>query len=1110
MKDDHVAPRGDLQVLGWTAGRHGDVQVLTAASADAPLSYTFEDALGDLYDVEPQTARRSTSGEVNLMAAADAEPQWVAEAGGAKASFGSNLSDAWTLAGTDTWYLGSITREEPEGFSAAARMLDPLTGDATPVRPLTRYAFGLKAALHRCQAQVTVSVLSEDGRVLDQYVRDVDPRPLGGTQARDYDPLRLEFVTEPGAASVRVTLRKGRTERRDDSYVFFVDPELTVVGDGAPRGATMRVSRDTLRDLRRRRTADVEQAVLAAPEALLRSGAGLAYLWVEGAGARSRIGPIALGRVTDVAVTQLELEGARVRFSATSTVAGPVQIGLYVDGAESRSESFGAVEGAFSGLLELSPEHLDGRPHRLELRRLPEQATLAVLPAVLPNRLTPWTSIQALTRVPADISFAPSAAHHFRAYRAWMAAVAEGRARALPDLTALHAELLQGFRARAEYPPLAFPEHDRPDVTVVIPAHNKFEVTYLCLCGLLFAYNDVRFEVVLVDDGSRDRTAAAETVISGVRIVRHETATGFVQACNDGAAVARGRYVCFLNNDTEVTAGWLDELVRAFEAFDGVGLAGSKLLYPDGKLQEAGGIVWRGGNPWNVGRNGNASDPRYNYLREVDYLSGAAILLPAEVWREVGGFSPEFAPGYFEDTDLAMKVRESGRRVVYVPTSAVIHFEGQSSGVSVAAGMKRFQEVNRPKFKRKWGPALLRHGLEGDRVDREKDRGAVFRVLFVDQRVPQVDNDAGSYAAFQEIRLLQSLGAKVTFLPRNLAWMDQHTLALQRIGVETVYAPFAMDFESYIRANAAEFDLIYVNRYRIGEQILGLVRSAAPQAKVVLNLADLHFLRELREAQAGSPGYTIEGARKTRAAELAVIRGVDLTLSYTDVELAVLQSHLDGGGLTAKLPWVVDVDERPRPAFGATCDVLFLGGFGHPPNIKAVQFFAGEVMPGLRERLPELGFDIIGSNTPPEVTALAGDGVRVLGQVADLQPVFQRSRVFVAPLLAGAGIKGKVLEAMARGSAMVLSPLAAEGTGLVHEVDCMIADTPHDWVEAVSRLYADEALWTRFGEAARSAARTRFGFEAGARAMQEALMKVDIFGAAGLYYKYARPDEYRL
>jgi len=147
---------------------------------------------------------------------------------------------------------------------------------------------------------------------------------------------------------------------------------------------------------------------------------------------------------------------------------------------------------------------------------------------------------------------------------------------------------------------------------------------------LLFAHNEASFEIILVDDGSTDETTKLATFVDGIEILRHEAAQGFVRACNDGAARAQGEFVLLLNNDTQVTARWLDELVATFRNFDRIGLAGPKLVYPDGRLQEAGGIVWRSGNPWKVGHDGSPDDPRYGLPQKSGLCLGYGADDPAE------------------------------------------------------------------------------------------------------------------------------------------------------------------------------------------------------------------------------------------------------------------------------------------------------------------------------------------------------------------------------------------------------------------------------------------------------------------------------------------------
>ena len=200
----------------------------------------------------------------------------------------------------------------------------------------------------------------------------------------------------------------------------------------------------------------------------------------------------------------------------------------------------------------------------------------------------------------------------------------------------------------------AVPTSARPQVSIVIPVYNKIEYTVACLRSLAEHAGATAFEVIVVDDGSSDATPAQLAQIDGIHPLRNERNLGFIGSCNAGAAAASGEYVLFLNNDTVVTHGWLDALIACFAEEADAGLVGAKLVYPDGRLQEAGGIVFRDGSGWNYGRFDNPSDPRYEFRREADYCSGAAIMLRREFFNELGGFDSRYAPAYYEDTDLAL------------------------------------------------------------------------------------------------------------------------------------------------------------------------------------------------------------------------------------------------------------------------------------------------------------------------------------------------------------------------------------------------------------------------------------------------------------------------
>ena len=248
-------------------------------------------------------------------------------------------------------------------------------------------------------------------------------------------------------------------------------------------------------------------------------------------------------------------------------------------------------------------------------------------------------------------------------------------------------------------------------IVKTVNAYNKFELTYHCIASILLAYNEASYEVILADDCSTDITCEAETIIENLVISRNSENLRFLRSCNRATEIAKGDYIIFLNNDTEVSSFWIDELVEKHKSDGQVGLTGSKLLNLDGSMQEAGGIVWGNGQPWNVGRDANPLQPEFNYAREVDYVSGAAMCIPKTIWEEVGRFSEELAPCYYEDTDLAFKVRDTGYKTVYVPTSEVVHFEGQSHGRDVTKGLKRYQVVNEKTFRNKWFKAFKHNGV---------------------------------------------------------------------------------------------------------------------------------------------------------------------------------------------------------------------------------------------------------------------------------------------------------------------------------------------------------------------------------------------------------------
>ena len=769
--------------------------------------------------------------------------------------------------------------------------------------------------------------------------------------------------------------------------------------------------------------------------------------------------------------------------------------------------------------LDLPRELCDGAVHHLALETSEGEAIDERL-ELLPFQLTPWAALLEHGQAPFPDQLSPLARERQRSLLAWLNQ-ADRCGQALPAQLPLWQRLLsqplrrdgQGLALPADAEPgpdgapvprqpLQLPVSDQPRVSIVIPMHGQYPSSRRCLAAIAYAPTAVPYELIVVDDGSPDDSAAwMAAEAPAVRVVRHDFARGFNQACCSGAAQAQGEFIVLLNNDTEPCAHWLDELLAPFAQWGDTGLVGAQLVMADGRLQEAGGIVWGNGEPWNYGRGGNPYDPRYAYARQVDYASGAALAIRAELWRQVGGFSPEFSPAYYEDTDLAFKVRAAGLQVRYAPLARVIHHEGVSNGsdTEAAEGLKRYQSINAPLFEKKWAAAFAGPSepnlAEAEQI---KDRGIVGRALFIDHDTPRPDRDAGSHAALVEMELVQALGWKISFLPANLAWLGSYTEALQRRGIEALHAPFVLSLEQLLRERGSEFNLIYITRYSVAGGALPLISRHAPQARILFCNADLHHLRELRAARAqGLEGEAAERAleqvREVQRQDLEVIRQVHLTFSYSEVEQAVLEAETLGAAPTATCPWVVDAPLQPAPLEGRQ-GLAFLGSYGHPPNREAMAWFLAEVWPALRERCPWLGLHLYGSGMPAALSSSWGatEGVVLEGWVADPASVYSRHRVFLAPLRSGAGLKGKVAAAAAYGIPQVLSPLAAEATGLRHGQEVLIARSPDDWLQAVEQLCRDDGQWRALSEAAHRYARDTWSRERGLQLMGAALQRLNL------------------
>lgn len=614
---------------------------------------------------------------------------------------------------------------------------------------------------------------------------------------------------------------------------------------------------------------------------------------------------------------------------------------------------------------------------------------------------------------------------------------------------------------------LEFILYSQPLVSIVIPVYNKVEYTFNCLVALKENVSSkISYEIIIVDDHSSDATKELIGRVKGINFNRNEENLGFLLSSNKGASVARGEYICFLNNDTEIQVNWLESLVDIFCRYPDAGIAGSMLIYPDNKLQEAGGIIWNDATGMNYGRLMDCLDPKFNFVRPVDYCSGASILIRKRDFEILQGFNKIFAPAYYEDTDLCFDVRNQlGKKVFYQPESRLLHHEGITSGRSTSSGVKRFQVINQEVFRQKWERELQKHYKD------QPEKGALRlcgkqTILIVDLYIPAFDKESGSFRMFQLIGIFKELDYHVIFAPDNEAPEEPYTFELQQLGVEVIYR--SKDFHRTVIRQIEErlpyIDIAWICRPSLFAKYSSVLKKKN-SIKLIYDTIDLHYLRLKREAEL-FPERKIDWKTMKRL-EQKCGKESTMTIAITEVDKQILKEmeiqpvetipniHVPNRGV------LIPFEERSG--------ILFIGGYNHPPNVDAVIWLCNEIMPLVWQEHPDLKVTLLGNKPTESVRELASSNVTVTGYIQDVSSYFKQSKIFVAPLRYGAGMKGKIGQSLEFSLPIVSTSIGSEGMNLEHEYHCMLANDPKSFAEAIIQLYFDKKRWERISSNAHEA-----------------------------------------
>ncbi|GBQ22972.1 glycosyltransferase [Acetobacter estunensis NRIC 0472] len=631
-----------------------------------------------------------------------------------------------------------------------------------------------------------------------------------------------------------------------------------------------------------------------------------------------------------------------------------------------------------------------------------------------------------------------------------------------------------GLLVDAGRKPLDFSYEGRPAVSILMVLHNQFPLTMMALSALRGCFRGA-IDLIIIDSGSRDETRDLEHYVQGATIRHLEHNASFLLSCNMALEMAKAEAVLYLNNDVRLAPGAIENGLRRLGSDGRIGAVGGKIIRTNGKLQEAGSIIWRDGGAYGYLRDADPNCPEANFVRDVDYCSGPFLLVPTKLARNMGGFDTAYAPAYFEESDFCVRLIRSGYRVVYDPSVVIEHLEfGSSSSSASHALMQRNRRIFLSKqadFLRNQYPAHLSN------VVMARSRPPTQpRVLFIEDRVPLRRLGSGYVRSNDIVRSMARQGCTVTIFP-----VDAYYHSLGSIygdfpdTVEVLFDRSARDLDGFLEERAGAFDLVWIGRTHNLARLLPVLHKNhryLPGTRFVLDTEAVVSPRlRLRDE------VLEKGADATRPALEDELRS-EFECAYFCQQVVAVNEHeaemirQAGHGNVTVLGHSLRPSPTPR-SFGERHGLLFVGAIvdEESPNLDGLLWFAREVMPLVRAELgPDTRLTVVGScSRGVDLRPLhACEGLEIVGEAEDLRGFHDSHRVFVAPTRFAGGIPYKIHESAALGLPVVASDLLIEQLGWTAERDILSGGKPDPqrFAASIVELYRNQALWGNVRDAA--------------------------------------------
>lgn len=608
------------------------------------------------------------------------------------------------------------------------------------------------------------------------------------------------------------------------------------------------------------------------------------------------------------------------------------------------------------------------------------------------------------------------------------------------------------FKLKKAFASIVFPKYKEPLVSIIIPVFNQFDYTMNCLEYIKQNIGEIPFEIIIADDCSTDKTKNIKNKVSNITVIRNDENLGYIKNCNNAAKYAKGKYLYFLNNDTEVQKDWLKELLDVIEKHSDIGVVGSKILNKNGTVQECGVYMFKDSFESRIkGINGTAS--KYNYLCQCDYVSGYSLLTPRKLFDKIGGFDEIFSPAYCDAPDYCLSALAKGFKTFVQPKSRIVHF----GSISYGRSNNLLMEKNNKILQEKWAEFFNSRSI----CDHRKDSSGLKRkptILVIDDLLPQFDRHAGGKTIFQFLELFTKMGLNIKFCPLfGDTYEEPYYSILTNMEVEIIKKE---NIHLWIEQHVGYLDYVLLSRPQVAEHFM-IKAIKARGVKVLYYGHDLHHVRMNRECSYNKNANISEVA-KMKLLEQSTISFSDIALYPSDIEKEYVKNTLKLNNVEKITPYLYDTSKMIKHfSFEQSKDMIFVGS-SHGPNLDGILWFIEKILPIIIQECPDICLNIVGSQVADEIKRMESQNIKIIGYLSEseLNNLYSKVRLSIAPLRYGAGIKGKIIDSLYHSTPVVTTPIGLEGINNSSDL-IKSSDTEEDFAQKIIELYTNAGEWNR-------------------------------------------------